>query len=410
MNSPEPARPWWRQFGPGLLVTAAFIGPGTVATASTAGAQFGYELLWALLFAVTATIVLQEMAARLGLVTRQGLAKAMRSAIPNRTLRTLSLGLVITAVALGNAAYQTGNLTGAALGLSLLTGWTQSNCVLATGLLVLALLSLGVAKGRLQSLLVALVLLMSVAFLLTAMAVKPAWNETLQGFTAFRLPAGSLLTVIALIGTTVVPYNLFLHATAVQQQWPDSVGKKRAISEARWDATLSILLGGLVTSAIVITAATVFAGRNSAITAAELSLQLEPLLGSAGKGLFALGMLAAGITSGLTAPLAAGIAVSDCIDTTAANRSRVVTTVALLVATIGVSLAYLFGASPRATIVVAQAANGLLLPLVAGFLLLVMNRRSLLGEYTNGWMANLLGTAVVLVTLGLGVRSLAKLF
>ena len=392
------------------MVTAAFIGPGTVATASTAGAQFGYELLWALLFAVTATIVLQEMAARLGLVTRQGLAKAMRSAIPNRTLRTLSLGLVITAVALGNAAYQTGNLTGAALGLSLLTGWTQSNCVVAIGLLVLALLSLGVAKGRLQSLLVALVLLMSVAFLLTAMAVKPAWNETLQGFTAFHLPAGSLLTVIALIGTTVVPYNLFLHATAVQQQWPDSVGKKIAISEARWDTTLSILLGGLVTSAIVITAATVFAGRNSAITAAELSLQLEPLLGSAGKGLFALGMLAAGITSGLTAPLAAGIAVSDCIDTTAANRSRVVTTVALLVATIGVALAYLFGASPRATIVVAQAANGLLLPLVAGFLLLVMNRRSLLGEYTNGWMANLLGTAVVLVTLGLGVRSLAKLF
>ncbi|MCB1732386.1 MAG: divalent metal cation transporter, partial [Halieaceae bacterium] len=105
------------KFGPGLLVTAAFIGPGTVTTASIAGAQFGFALLWALLFSVLATILLQEMASRLGLVTRQGLSEVLRSTYRDSWLGTAAILLVVAAVGIGNAAYQAGNITGAALGL-----------------------------------------------------------------------------------------------------------------------------------------------------------------------------------------------------------------------------------------------------------------------------------------------------
>ena len=107
------------RFGPGILVAAAFIGPGTITTASIAGAQFGFALLWALLFSALATFLLQEMTARLALVTRQGLAEALRATYRGTWLGTAAVILVVAAVGIGNAAYQTGNITGAAMGLEL---------------------------------------------------------------------------------------------------------------------------------------------------------------------------------------------------------------------------------------------------------------------------------------------------
>ena len=409
MNSTR--RPWWNRWGPGLLVTAAFIGPGTVITASRAGAQFGYTLLWTLLFAVFATVVLQEMAARLGLVARKGLGAAIRETIEPPALRCLALALVLTAIGLGNAAYQTGNLTGAALGLSLLTQWSLPQCAALIGSGVMGLLLLGSAHNRLQTLLIALVLLMSATFLATAVMVRPDLGEALRAIRSFRLPEGGLLTAVALIGTTVVPYNLFLHATTVQQKWSKDINTSTALREARWDTVLAIALGGLVTMSIIATAAATFFQQGVTLdNAGQMASQLEPLLGPAAKTLFALGMLAAGVTSAITAPLAAGYAVAGAFNSSKYSMNQVVTAVALVVALAGTVLAVKYGSSPRETIIVAQAANGLLLPLVAFFLLFVMNRSSLLGEYRNGRWANFLGGAVVVVATGLGALAIGKLF
>jgi len=109
------------KFGPGLLVTAAFIGPGTITTASKDGASFGFALLWTVLFATAATIVFQEMSARLGLVTRQGLGEAIHTTFEHKAIRWACCGLVAAAIGFGNAAYETGNITGAAIGLSVLS-------------------------------------------------------------------------------------------------------------------------------------------------------------------------------------------------------------------------------------------------------------------------------------------------
>ena len=98
--------------GPGLLVAAAFIGPGTVTTASVAGANTGYALLWVLAFSIFATIVFQEMSARLGVVTRQGLGEALRTVFDNPILKIGAVLLVVAPIAFGNAAFQVGNITG----------------------------------------------------------------------------------------------------------------------------------------------------------------------------------------------------------------------------------------------------------------------------------------------------------
>ena len=400
------AKERWR-FGPGLLVTAAFIGPGTVATASRAGAQFGFALLWTLLFAVVATIVLQEMAARLGLVSRRGLAEAIRESITPVWARRSALGLVLTAIVLGNSAYQTGNLIGAGMGISVLTGLPANQGAAIVGGVIVVLLASGGSNQRLQTMLIVIVLAMSAAFLATMFVVRPELRQVARGITTVSLPAGSLLTALALLGTTVVPYNLFLHATAVQQRWSKDADLRGALRASRFDTVAAIAIGGLVTMAIVATAAAAFHANGIVPgNAGELANQLEPLFGPAGKYLFAAGLAAAGITSAITAPLAAGYAAAG---TFSYAPQRIIKWTAIGVVIVGTCLANRYGNSPQSTIVVAQAANGLLLPLVALFLLLVMNRRDLLGDHRNSWLLNLAGGAVVVVTCVLGIKSLATI-
>ncbi len=195
-------------------MTAAFIGPGTITTASKAGAGFGFALAWAILFSVVAAIVLQEMAARVGLVTRRGLGEAIRSSIEHPALRGLAVALVVAAIAFGNAAYQTGNITGAAMGLEVLTGVSRPTLALGIGLVAGALLVIGSYK-LIERAMIGLVVAMSVVFIITAVVIRPDIGALARGAFVPSLPPGSLVLTIAVIGTTVVPYNLFLHASVV---------------------------------------------------------------------------------------------------------------------------------------------------------------------------------------------------
>ena len=276
---------WLKNLGPGLLVTAAFIGPGTIITASKAGADFGFALVWALVFSIFATIVLQEMCARLGLVTRQGLGESIRTTCKSPVARVLAAGLVIAALGLGTAAFQSANILGAASGLQAITGVAPQVWTLVVGVGAFLLLACGAYKF-LERVLVVLVIVMSVVFLLTAIVVQPSISQILAGFIP-RIPSnppGAEITIIALIGTTVVPYNLFLHSSTVCEKWPASVPVDDALKSARWDTFLSIPLGGVITLAITVTAvAAFFVPRIGFDGLVGMAKSLEPLLGPAAK-------------------------------------------------------------------------------------------------------------------------------
>ncbi len=396
-----------RNMGPGLLVAAAFIGPGTVTTASVVGASTGYALLWALVFSIFATIILQEMSARLGVVSREGLGEALRTTFDNPVFKVVAVLLVVAAIAFGNAAFETGNIIGASLGLQAILGLSMQVWAVIIGIGAFALLASG-AYRVIERALVALVIVMSIVFLVTAIMVRPNVGDFLGGVFTPSIPPGSLVTVIALIGTTVVPYNLFLHASSVQEKWPESVPTRQALAESRTDTILAIILGGLITLAIVSTAAAAFFGSGTQIeSAGQMAEQLEPLLGPAAKYFFALGLLAAGLTSAITAPLAAAYATSGALGWERNLRSRPFQAVWAIIIIVGTIFAVV-GTSPVAAIVFAQAANGVLLPVVAVFLLIVMNRSDLLREYRNGTVANILGAVVVLIVAGFGIFQILR--
>ena len=384
-----------RSIGPGAVVVAAFIGPGTVTTATLAGARFGYTLLWALTFALVATLVLQEMTARLGVVTGAGLGEAIRVRFGGRGSRFVAVALVLSAIAFGNAAYETGNLLGAAMGASVIAGGTTRTWALLSGGAAFFLLWTG--RYRVVELvLMGMVALMSVVFLATAMVLAPPAAELLRALTVPRLPAGEgVLVAVGLIGTTVVPYNLFLHAAAVAERWNGA----EHLPAARLDLTVSIALGVVASCAIVVTAAPLQGGEVA--SAADMAVQLEPLLGEWARVFFAAGLLAAGLTSAITAPLAAAYATAGVLGWPRDLRDRRLR--AVWMAVLGAGLVFsAIGVRPVPAIVFAQVANGVLLPAVAVFLLVAANDRARMGAQANGPVLNALGVLVVLVTVVLG--------
>jgi len=388
-------------FGPGALVTAAFIGPGTVTACTLAGANFGYALLWALVFASAATIVLQEMSARLGVMTGKGLGEALMAGTGHPALKLAVAGLVVVALAMGNAAYQAGNLTGASLGSEAILGASgPDRRLLIVAIALLAGVFLMVSSYKLlEGVLIVLVALMSLAFAGSVLITRPDMGALLAGLVP-QLPEGSLFTAIALIGTTIVPYNLFLHASAARERWPGR--DDAALKEARRDTQVSVGLGGLISIFILVTAAaSLFASGLAIKSGADLAQAIEPAYGPGAQYLIGIGLLAAGLSSAITAPMAAAYAV--CELSRQPPRGAVFRAVALVILVIGSGMA-LLGFNPLTVILTAQVANGILLPAVAVFLLVAMNRRSLLGDHVNTPLQNVLGGAVLLVTIGLGAR------
>ena len=388
-----------KAIGPGALVAAAFVGPGTVTTASVIGAEYAYVLVWTIAFSILATIVLQEMSARLGLITQEGLGEAFRNEFDNPLPRTISVALVVSAIGIGTAAFQTGNIVGGAAGLSTITGVSENVWGPIMGIIAAGLLWTGNYK-LIERVFIGLVGVMGAAFLLNAVMVRPDVGALAGGLVP-TVPDGSAYLIAGLIGTTVVGYNLFLHASTVQERWDGA----NDLAECRTDTIGMVIVGGLITTAIVVTAAAVFPKGTSISNVGEMGDQLEPVFGGYALTFFSIGLFAAGFTSAMSAPLAGAYATAGALgwerDLTS-TRFRAIWMTILSVGIVFSALDY----NPIQVIVFAQVANGLLLPILAVFLIYAMNNSDLLGEYTNTTLQNVLGGLVTLVVVGIGLRTL----
>ena len=399
---------WFQNIGPGTLVAAAFIGPGTLTLCTLAGVNFGFNLLWAMLLSIIATIILQEMAARLGIISQKGLSEVIREELKNPILNQFITILILSAIVVGNASYEAGNISGGILGLETIFGEFKYNfgdlsinfMSIIIGVIAFVLLYIGNYKF-LEKALVTLVLLMSFSFVITAVVTRPNILQILKGMFVPRFPDKSLLTIIGLIGTTVVPYNLFLHASLVKERWH----KKEDLIFAKKDTFISILLGGLVSMSIIVSAASI--SSTNILNAADLAKGLAPLYGDFAKCFLALGLFAAGITSAITAPLAAAYVAKGCLGFKGGLQSKSFRLVWIIILFLGVLFSSI-GIKPIEIIKFAQVANGMLLPVIAGILLWIMNKKNILENYVNSKFQNILGFIILAITIFLGAKGILK--
>ncbi|TVZ14020.1 Nramp family divalent metal transporter [Maribacter sp. MAR_2009_72] len=389
----------FKKLGPGVLVAAAFIGPGTVTACTLAGVDFGFSLLWAMVLSIFATYVLQEMSARLGIVTQKGLADVIKQELHTTWVRNSVIGLILCAIIIGNASYEAGNIGGATLGMQALFGISYSNWYpYILGSLAFILLYFGSYK-TLEKVFIFLVLIMSLSFLATALLTGPNIAQLLKGLFIPSIPEKGILTIIALVGTTVVPYNLFLHAALVSEKWK----LKSDLNLAKRDTLISIFLGGLVSISIMISAAAITTTEVNSVM--DMAKALEPLYGSAALYFMGIGLFAAGITSAITAPLAAAYVANSCFGWKAKlndTRFRLVWMIILILGVFFLS----FGIKPIQVIKFAQITNGLLLPIIAVFLLWVVNRAGVMGSYKNNLVQNCIGIFIIILSVILGVKSI----
>ena len=389
------------KLGTSSLVVAAFVGPGTVLTCATAGVDFGYDLAWVLLFATGATFVLQSFTAGTGILAGKGLGEAMREATQQPAGRVVVFGLVVLGLWIGTAAFETGNLVGAAAGLETIFEGRVGRSWLIVGLGLVAGLVLLLNLQMLTRVLAGLIAVMSVLFIMTMLLAPVDWGAALRGLLTPSLPEGSLLKVVALIGTTVVTYNLFLHASAAKHYWAGEA-PERAWRRELTGMALFLPAGGVISLAILMAGATLSQAGAEVGAVAELAPLLEPVAGSAARVLFGLGLLAAGITSAVTAPLAAANGIREIFDWPDDPRHWRYRAVWLSVLLTGLVFG-LLGRNPLEIIVAAQAANGLLLPFIAGFVLYLTARQHALT--LPRWYVGV-GVVVTMICAGLGARTL----
>lgn len=388
-----------KSLGPGMIITASFIGPGTVTTMSQSGAGFGYSLLWAVLFSIIATIVLQEMIIRLSLVTREGLGEAIQDLFAHKVGKLILVCFTLIAVTIGCAAYISGDLIGTSLGASYLLHLPEHVVAPIIGLIIL-LIGLFGNYQILEKIMIGLMVVMGIIFITTMIIIRPDVIGILKGIFIPSLPDGSLLTVIALIGTTVVPYNFFIHSTAVHERF-DSI---KALRFARWDTIISISIGGIISATVLISAARLMHGKK--ITSViQLAEPLKPLLGDAAPIAISIGLFAAGLSSAIASPTGAAATISSLLKWDKGMNSKKYKTVFACIILIGMITSAL-GFEPLQVLLVAQALNGIILPTVAILIFIIINKKGLMGSHANNIWLNIIGGLVVLVVTFLGIYSL----
>jgi Mn2+/Fe2+ NRAMP family transporter len=369
-----------------------------VTTAASSGAAYGTDLLWALLFSTLACLLLQEAAARISIVTGKNLGQSIADYFEGRQSKTAVLVLVLGAILVGAAAYEMGNLLGAVEGIRLLFDIPSYLLVLLIGTCSAILLSIPSLR-IVSTVLGMLVVIMGIGFLITALMVKPDLEELIKGIFIPSLPgpqAGVL--VLALIGTTIVPYNLFLGSGLSK--------KDQSLKEMRFGLSIAIILGGIFSMAVLI-AGSAIPGTFSFEALAGI---LQDRMGPAGKYMLGFGLFAAGFTSAVTAPLASAVTLSGLFGQKKpekwGTRSRRFRAVWILVLFTGIGFASL-NIRPVPAIILAQALNGFLLPFISIFLYLVI-QRSIDRKYFTYRITNILMLIVIYVTLIIGLNSAVK--
>jgi manganese transport protein len=372
------------------VISAAFIGPGTITTAITSGSLFHIDLLWAVLFATIACIVLQEISARITIGSGMSFGRTLATKYGEMAGRNTQW-MVALPVLMGCAAYEAGNILGAVSGLSLLLPFNGKVYTILCTLFAGTILWSGGSR-TISLIMTMLVGAMGMAFLFLALQANYSFFELLTSVFTIRIPAGAEWLTLALVGTTIVPYNIFIGS---------AISKGHTLPLMRLGLIISVTIGGMITAWIMIAGS--LTGAFTSFD--ELALRMTERMGDAGRYALGIGLFAAGFSSTITSPYAASLIASTVLGSEKRWAMRAVWMTVLFTG-------FLFGVSgvrPIPVILAVQALNGFVLPLLTYFLIMMANEEKILRvENRPGKFYNFVLIVILGITLLIGLSNVDK--
>ena len=392
-----------RAAGPAAVITSAFVGPGTITTATAAGVNFGYALLWAVIFSGFASIVIMNMASRLAILGKRNIIDAAVELVPgSNAWKFFALGLIAAVAAFTGFGFEAGNLIGATVGFETITGAPQWLAALLMGLVALAAVVFTTPK-IVELIMKTFVAVMGIVFVITAIIVTPSIGEILTGLIP-TIPEGSMVTTIALIGTTIIAINIVFHSVASAEKWTED----KDLEDSYFDTKMNVSLGVVMTLGLIIaTSATLFGTGTVVDSPIVFAEALQATLGPAAGMFAAFGLVLAGLSSAIATPYMVGVIWARVFKWDLARDWRPKTAAGVVVA-FGTILA-MFGTAPVPIILFAQATSGIFLPFVAVLFVLATNSKKL-GAFRNTRLQNAVGSIMVIVMFVLGFRTLWSVF
>jgi len=391
-------REWLMVLGPGVVAANAGNDAGGIATYASAGAEFAYRTLFVMTLLTVALVVVQEMVARLAAHTGKGLGALMREELPLRTT-----GFALTCLFVANAGLVVSEFAGLAAAFELF-GVPRYVVVPIAAVGIWSLVLFGNYRYAERGLLI--LALAFVAYPIAAVLAHPDWSQVARSalWPHFDWDRQFLLLVVALIGTTITPYMQFYGAGAVA----DKGGGPDTYRLARVDAVTGSLAANLVSACIIIATAAAIGGTGPLDSAAEAASALEPVAGAFAQQLFAIGLIGASALAAVVVPLSTAYAIGEAVGVER-SVSRTFREAPLFLGlftgqiVIGAAVSLLPG-NLIDVLIGTQVLNGLITPIILSFILVLANRRSVLGDAANGPVIRVLGVAIVTVV---GVLSLA---
>jgi len=301
MKIPERLKKVFTYLGPGFLITVGFIDPGNWATNIEAGSSFGYDLLWVITLSTLMLILIQNMAAKLGIASGKSLAVNIREGFPKPVSFFLGTTVIAACVATDIA-----ELIGGAIGFKLLFSlplWLGALLTIA----IKIFLVIGQRYHKLEKIIISFLGIIALCYVAELVLVKPDWSLALPALVIPRLGRTSIYAAMAILGAVVMPHNIFLHSNIIHsREWGITDEKKMSLLKyEKLDTLMALTLGLIVNGAMIIVAARVFHSNGVSVTSIEAaSKTLEPLVGPLAVLFFSVALLFAGLSSSVTASMA----------------------------------------------------------------------------------------------------------
>jgi len=380
--------------GPAFLVSVGYMDPGNWGTDIEGGSRFGYSLLWVILVSNLMAILLQTLSAKLGLATGKTLPELCRE----HYSKPMAIFLWITAE-FAAIATDLAEVLGGAVAFNLLFNIPLFYGALLTGVIVGLILMLEEYNlRRLEMIIIGMVAIIGIAYVIEIALAQPMWGELALNMVTPTLPMGSTLIAVGIIGATVMPHNIYLHSALIQsrRRSDDDAANRKALTLSTLDSVIALNGAWLVNSAILIMSAAVFHGKGLEVTSIqEAHKTLAPLLGSLSAGVFAIALLASGLSSSTTATMAGQVIMEGFLHFRINIWLRRAVTIVPALIVIGMGL------DPLQILVMSQVSLSFQLPLAVIPLVLFTNNKTVMGGYANRKITTLLAIVSTVIIIGL---------